>query len=161
VIARNNMVDLAWEMGPIGEAARVAREFEQQARASPGADADMDMLYANLAGILSELGDLPAALDVARVGWPIQRRTRSYFLDVYVYLAWLRGDTINAALLLGASDAQVRAGTVRQVNETRLIAQARPALEATLGAQEFARLHTQGEAFDDRAIVAAITSALS
>jgi hypothetical protein len=49
---------------------------------------------------------------------------------------------------------------VRQVNETRLIAQVRPQLEAALGVQEFARRHTEGAAGNDAAIVAAITAAL-
>ena len=159
-IARNNMVDLAWERGPIEETARVARAFEREVRAQPGADVDMDMFHANLAGILSELGATEEALEVARIGWIIQRRTRSYFIDVYVHLSWRRGDAAAAAFLLGASDAQVRAGVVRQVNETRLIAQVRPQLEAALGVQEFARRHAEGAAGNDAAIVAAITAAL-
>jgi hypothetical protein len=118
------------------------------------------VFYVNMTGILSELGAVDEALEIGRVGWTILRRTRNFALESYVHLFWRRGDMITATLLLGASDAGVRAGAVRQVNETRLIAQARPALEAALGTQEFARLHAQGEAFDDRAIVAAITSAI-
>jgi predicted ATPase/DNA-binding winged helix-turn-helix (wHTH) protein len=160
VIARNNMVDLVWEMGPLEEAARVARAFEREVRATPGADADMDMMYANLAGILSELGEIEEAIEVARIGWPIQQRTRSYFIEVYVHLAWRRGDAATSAVLLGAADAKVRAGTVRQMNETRLISQARPGIEATLGPEEFARRHGEGLASSEAGIVAAISSTL-
>ena len=38
-----------------------------------GADTDMDMLYANLVGILSELRATDEALEAARIGWPASR----------------------------------------------------------------------------------------
>jgi hypothetical protein len=73
---------------------------------------------------------------------------------------WKRGDVTSAAMMLGASHARARAGAVVQVNEARLVAQARGPLEAALGSGDFARLQAKGAALDDAAIVATISAAL-
>jgi len=78
-----------------------------------------------------------------------------------VHLLWRRGESTTAALLLGASDARFRSGRPRQLNEARLIAQARPALEAALGPEAFASKHAAGAALDEGAIAAIISEALA
>jgi hypothetical protein len=84
-----------------------------------------------------------------------------YYLEGYVHLLWRRGDGATAALLLGASDARLRSGRPRQPNEARLIAQARPALEAALGPEAFASKFAAGAALDEGAIAAIISEALA
>ena len=128
VIARNNLVDLLWEVGPIEEAAREARQLAQELRARP-VPASADVLFANLIGILSEMGLVAEASDVAREALPIMRRTQTYYLDEWVFLFWRRGQFDVAARLLGALDASSRkTGLPTQHNERRLIAKVRAAL---------------------------------
>ena len=132
VIARNNLVDLLWEVGPIEEAAREARQLAQELRARP-VTASADVLLANLIGILSEMGLVAEAADVAREALPIMRRTQNYYLEEWIYLFWRRGQSDVAARLLGARDASSKkTGLPTQPNERRLIAQARAALEKQL-----------------------------
>ena len=132
VIARNNLVDLLWEVGPIEEAAREARQLARELRARP-VPASADVLFANLMGILSEMGLVAEASDAAREALPIMRRTQNYYLDEWVFLFWRRGQSDVAARLLGALDASSRkTGLPTQHNERRLIAKARTALEKEL-----------------------------
>jgi len=161
VMAHINITDLLWLMGCLEEAARVARAFAAEVRVRPAADPEMDVYLSNVTGILSELGAADEALAVAREVWPIQLRTRVYYLEGYVHLLWRRGDGATAALLLGASDARLRSGRPRQPNEARLIAQARPALEAALGPEAFASKFAAGAALDEGAIAAIISEALA
>ena len=146
VIARNNLVDLLWEVGPIEEAAREARQLAQELRARPVA-ASADILFANLMGILSEMGLVAEASDVAREALPIMRRTQNYYLDEWVFLFWRRGQSDVAARLLGALDASSRkTGLPTQHNERRLIAKARAALEKELPPDALARHLAAGAA---------------
>ena len=133
VIARHNLGDLLWEMGPIEDAAREAAQLALDMRSRPAAENDMDMLYANLMGILSEIGRIDEASAAATTGLPLMRRSRRYFTEEWAYLFWRRGQLEAAATLLGAVEAEtVRSGTPPQPNEARLLAQARPALEGAL-----------------------------
>ena len=132
-IARNNLVDLLWEIGPIDEAARMACKLAEEFRAKPAANGDMAILYANLIGILSEMDRIDEASAAAREAIPIMRRARYTYIEEWVYLFWCRGQLDTAALLLGGCDAERRHfGTPHQENERRLIAKARAGLEAAL-----------------------------
>ena len=139
MIARNSLVDLLWEVGPIEEAAREARQLAQELRARP-VPASADQLFANLMGILSEMGLVAEASDVAREALPIMRRTQNYYLEEWIYLFWRRGQSDVAAQLLGTLDASSRkTGLPTQPNERRLMAKARAALEKELPPDALAR----------------------
>jgi tetratricopeptide (TPR) repeat protein len=161
-MSRGNLVDLLWEIGPIEEAARESRQLIDAFRTRPAADSDMDTVFINLIGILSELGRVDDALAVAHEALPLLRRTRRYYVEEWVHLFWRAGQLEPAALLLGASDAQqLRAGTSLQPNERRLIAEARAALAAELSPQALASALAAGAALDDAQIDALITEALA
>ena len=139
VIARNNLVDLLWQVGPIEEAAREAQRLAQDLRDRPSTASDTDVLYANLIGILSEMDRVAEASDAGCEALPVMRRSRNYFLEEWVYLFWRRGQSDVAARLLGAVEAQSGAtGQPPQPNERRLINRARAALEQELPADVFA-----------------------
>ena len=98
-------------------------------------------------GILSEMGLVAEASDVAREALPIMRRTQNYYLEEWVYLFWRRGQSDVAARLLGALDASSRkTGLPTQHNERRLMAKARAALEKELPPDVLARHLASGAA---------------
>ena len=162
VIARHNLSDLLWEIGPIEEAAREVCRLAEDLRARPAAENDMDMMYANLIGILSEMGRVEEASAAAVEGLPLMRRSRRYFVEEWAYLFWRRRQLETAAFLVGATDAEsVRSGAPPQPNEARLIAEARTALEAELPPDVFARNVAAGAALDPRGLLALISEALA
>ena len=100
-------------------------------------------------------------MHTAREAWPFMRRSKRLFLDETVYLFWRSGLPKPAALLLGASDAEVaRYGAPRQPNEQRLIAAARPALAIALGGTEFAACLAAGASMREVEIHALIATNL-
>ena len=115
-----------------------------------------------LIGILSEMGRIDEASAMAREALPIMRRARAYYVEEWVYLFWRRRQFDTATLLLGASDAeQIRAAVPLQVNEHRLIAEARAALEAQLHPDAFANKLATGAALEQVALFALISEALA
>ena len=160
-IARNGLVDLLWEIGPIEDAAREVRQLIEEFRKRPAADSDMSVVFANLVGILSETGCIEEATAAAREALPIMRRSRAHFVEEWVYLFWRRGQAEIAALLLGACDAeQMRTGMPLQENERRLIAQARAALEAQLQPDLMAKRLAAGAAINKTELYALISEGL-
>ena len=130
VIARNNLVDLLWQVGPIEEAAGEAQRLAQDLRDRPSTATDTDVLYANLIGILSEMDRIDEASNAGCDALPVMRRSRNYFLEEWMYLFWRRGQTDVAATLLGAVETHTGAtGLPPQPNEQRLVTRARTALE--------------------------------
>jgi tetratricopeptide (TPR) repeat protein len=162
VIARNNLVDLLWEIGPIEEAAGEAIELVSALRARPAADSDMDVVFANLIGILSEMGRLDEASAAAGEALAIMRRTRNLFIEEWVYLFWRRGQVDTAVLLLGVLDAKLaRTSDALQPNEQRLIAVVRAALERTLDPDALARSLATGAGLVEGELPALLGSALA
>jgi predicted ATPase/DNA-binding winged helix-turn-helix (wHTH) protein len=161
VMARSNVADLLWEIGKIEEAAREACRLADELRARPGAHRETTMLFANAVGILSELGRIDEASAAAGDALPLMRRARDYYVEEWAYLFWRRGQIETATLLLGASDAQrARLEVPLQENERRLMAQLRPALEAQVQPEAFARGLTAGAALGEAELLALITEAL-
>ena len=161
-IARNGLVDHLWQLGPIEEAARVACKLAEDFRAKPAANADMAILFANLIGVLSEMGRIDEASAAAREAIPIMRRARYTYIEEWVYLFWRRGQLDTAALLLGASDAErLRFGTPYQENERRLIAEARAGLEARLPMNAYSSGLAAGAGLDERQRLTVISDALA
>ena len=120
VIARIFVVDLLWQIGPVEEAARAACQLAEELHARPAADDELIDSFANVMGILSEMGRIDEASAAAREALPIMRRSQRYGIEEWVYLFWRRGQLDAAALLLGASDAeQVRTDVPLQPNEER------------------------------------------
>ena len=122
----------------------------------------MDIVFANLIGILSELSRIDQASAAARDALPIMRRTRTYYVETWVYFFWRRGHVDTAALLLGASDAEeARRGAPLQPNERRLIAAARAGLEAALSPSKFASTLAAAAALGAGALPLLIAEALA
>jgi predicted ATPase/DNA-binding winged helix-turn-helix (wHTH) protein len=162
VIDRNNLVDFLWEIGPIEEAAREACRLAEQLRVRPAANSDMDIFFANLIGILSEMGRIGDASNAAREALPIMRRTQNLFVEEWVYFFWRRGQVETAALLLGASDAKrARDDEPLQPNERRLITEARAALEGHSPPDMRARALAAGAALGTAQLLALISEALA
>ena len=161
VMARDNLVDVLWQIGPLEDAAREARRLADQLRRRPSALADMDVMFANFFGILSEIGRIDEATDVAREGLPLMRRTGNYFLEEWAHLFWRRGQHDVAAAILGAAEASnLRSGTRLQVNERRLSEQARNGVAAALSAEAIERNRAIGAALDDERLLALLAESL-
>ena len=108
------------------------------------------------------MGRIDEASAVAREGLPPMRRARYLYLEEWVYLFWRRGQIDAATRLLGASDAErARFGAPLQENELRLIAEARPALEALLAPDAFAANLAAGAALGQTELFALISEALA
>jgi hypothetical protein len=162
VIARNNLVNALWQVGPIDDAVAEASRLADELRVRPAADPDIAVLFANLIGILSETGRIDEALAAAREALPAMRRARYLYIEEWVYLFWRLGLHESAALLLGASDAErARFGTPHQENERRLIGAARAALQAQLPPAAFASTLASGAGFDVAKCLAVIDEALA
>jgi hypothetical protein len=162
VIARNNFVDALWQVGPIEEAAREARQLREELRVRPSTAADMDVMFANLIGILCEMDLVAEASDAAREALPIMRRSRNYYLEEWVYLFWRRGQSDVAARLLGAFDASFRKiGLPSQSNEQRLIDKARAALEKELPPDALAMHLAAGAALDPATLPELLSESLA
>jgi predicted ATPase/DNA-binding winged helix-turn-helix (wHTH) protein len=162
VMARNNLVDTTWRIGAIDDAARMAYELIGELRVRPAAGPDMDIVYSNLMEILSELGRLDEAAEVAREAVPIMRRTRNWFVEGWVYLFWRCGQTEAAVRLLGQLDAR-HAGSAAplQANESRLIAQVRAALAKILSPVALSNGLAQGAALSETQVAELIVAALA
>ena len=160
--ARNNLVDLLWEFGSIEEAAHESCSLAEQMRARPVGPTDTAFVLSNLIGILSETGRVEEATTAARESIAAMRRAKQYYLDEFVHLFWRRGQLQTAALLLGASEAVVTGnGAPRQPNERRLVAQARPELEAALSHAAFASNLAAGATLGEGELHAVISDALA
>jgi predicted ATPase/DNA-binding winged helix-turn-helix (wHTH) protein len=161
VMARSNVADLLWEIEKIEEAAGEACKLADELRARPAAHRETAMLFANVMGILSELGRIDEASAAARDALPLMRRARNYYVEEWAYLFWRRGQIDTATLLLGASDAQgVRVEMPLQENERRLMAELRAALHAQLQPEAFARGLAAGAALGEAELLALIAKAL-
>jgi predicted ATPase/DNA-binding winged helix-turn-helix (wHTH) protein len=160
--ARNNLIDLLWQMGPLEEAAREICSLLDELRARPSAHSDMDVVYSNAIGILAEMGRVDEASRLAREGLPIMRRSRNYFIEEWVYLFWRRGQHAVAARLVGAANAtRARTELPVQENERRLMNAARAGLAAALPAAELANHIAAGALLDEPGMAQLIAEALA
>ena len=161
VMARNGLVDTLWRVGPMEEAAREARQLAAELQMRPSTANDMDVMFANLIGILCEMDSVAEASDAAREALPIMRRSRNYILEEWVYLFWRRGQSDIAAQLLGAFDASSRKSglpppiahsdlilAVGSTNEQRLVSTARAALGKELPSDVLAKHLATGVSLD-------------
>ena len=162
MMARQNLADLLWETGPIEDAAREACTLVDELRERPLTNLDMAYPFAMAIGILSEMGRIDEASALARDAIPIMLHARDPCVEEWVYLFWRRGQFDTATRLLGASDAErVRFGTPLAENERRLLAEARPALEALLLPEVFASRLAAGAVLDQAGLFALVVEALA
>ena len=173
VFARNNLVDLLWRVGPMEEAAREARQLAAELQIRPSTANDMDVMFANLIGILCEMDSVAEASDAAREALPIMRRSRNYFLEEWVYLFWRRGQPDIAAQLLGAFDASSRKSGLPPpiaysalilaviTNEQRLVSTARAALEKGLPSDVLAEHLATGVSLDPERLPELLSESLN
>ena len=161
-IARENLADLLWQIGPREEAAHVACGLISELRDRPLTVLDMAGTFSLAMGVLSELDRVDEAKQMAREGLPIIHRARSYCVEHWAYLFWRLGKLETAARLLGVSAAQLtRAGVPFLPNERRLVDEARGALEMTLGQQTLASCLAAGAALGETEWQALIAEALA
>jgi predicted ATPase len=161
VIARTNLINFYWKLGPIERAADEARILDNELRKRPAAANDMATSFANVLGILSEMGRTDEAFAAAREALPIMHRARTLYVESWAYLFWRRGQLDVAARLLGASDTVVtRTGVPLQVNEDRLIAEARAGLQTALPRDDLERYLAEGAGLGEEETFALIASGL-
>ena len=162
VRARIILADMLWQTKPIEVAAAHIQDLARMVRARPTTAGETAIVMANMVGIFAEMGQVEEAMHAAREAWPFMRRSKQLFLEETVYLFWRSGLLKPAALLLGASDAEVaRHGAPRQPNEQRLMTAARPALAITLGATEFTACLAAGASMREGEIHALIAENLA
>ena len=162
VIARNNLIDLLWQAGPLEEAATEANRLMEDLRRRPTTLADTDVLLANLMGVLAELGEVDEATKTAAEGLSVMRCSRNYFLEEWTYLFWRRGQPDTAALLLGRVESDARSsGSPMQSNELRLVTAVRMGLEQSMPPAELARQRAAGAALGDTDIGELLSKALA
>ncbi len=161
VHARNTLIDLLWEVEPREEALAEARALVTELRARPAALRDMDVVFANLMGIQSEMGRIDDASATALELLSMTRRSKWLQLEEWAHLVWRRGQIDLAALLLGAAEAQLAGRGERLGNEQRLLAAVRTALEHQLSASALAAHLAAGAALSDDEIVAMISESLT
>jgi hypothetical protein len=162
MIARENLADLLWQIGPIEEAAREACGLVDELRARPLTAIDMAGPFALVMGVLSEMGRIEEASAAACEALPLMHRARSHDAEVWAYLFWRRGQLDTSTLLLGASDARCdRSGATRLPNDQRLIAEVRSALAAQLPPNTFESGLAAGAGLGEGEMLALISEALA
>lgn len=162
VIAGSNLLNILWLMGLHERAADEALKFAGRLRDRPAADPDAATLFANAMGILSEMGRVGEALAIARFALPVMQRARAFYIESWAYMYWRRGQFDIAATLLGFSDGEVRrTGMPLQVNERRIIAEARKDLAAKLPKDVFESHLAAGATLDSQKVHALLAAGLA
>jgi len=120
---RGSLADTLWALGSLDAALTEFREVVAQMRASARTTKlALGVNLTNLAGVLTEVGALDEALEVAREGLPARRDAGYVFgaLDHLALRAALAGKLAEAARLAGYADSNYATGTSRrQPNEAR------------------------------------------
>ena len=139
VIARSNLADLLWSIGPIDDAVRDVTCLIDELHGRPATAIDTVSVFANALGIFSEGGHMDEATRLAPEALATMRRAGEYYLEQWVYFFWRRGQVDRATRLLGACDARLaRLGEPSQPNEAQLLAHAREGLAAAQTPEAFA-----------------------
>ena len=143
-----NLANVAWALGDLDAAAAATREQVSLLRKSPVSTRRL-LGYAltNLAGVLSERGDVREALTAAREGLPLVKEDGSawIFADHVALRAALAGRLADAARLAGYADSAWRLKkATRQPNEARARERLHAMLREKLDAPELDRLLAEG-----------------
>jgi predicted ATPase/DNA-binding winged helix-turn-helix (wHTH) protein len=148
-----NLADMKWALGDLDAALVGFREAAARMRETPQF-AKKDMLgvcLTNLAGVLTERGDLAEALAVAREGLPLRRELNARAAwDHLALRAGLAGQLPDAARVAGYVDRlYVASQSRRQPNEARARARLTEVLGAKLSPEEVARLLREGASMSE------------
>ena len=147
-VLHENIADASWALGDLPAAAAAFREAIAAQKASPRRRMDaVGFALLNLAGVLTEMGEVDEALAAAREGVPLQLdRGRVWvFIDHLALRAALAGNLPTAARLVGYADAVVVAKQARrEPNEARAYTRLQSLLREHLDVAELGRLRAEG-----------------
>ena len=145
---RGSLADTLWALGALDAALVAFREIVAQMRASASTTKlALGVNLTNLAGVLTELGRLDEALEVAREGLPARRDAGYVFgaLDHLALRAALAGRLAEAARLAGYADSNYATGkSPRQPNEARARARLQRLLLDQADAHDLQRALVEG-----------------
>jgi predicted ATPase/class 3 adenylate cyclase len=147
LIMLNTLADTSWALGDLDGAIADTREVIARLRQSQlPTTYTLGYALANLAGALTERGDLEEAISVAREAMLVLRDEGSYwFLDHVALCVALGGNVDDAARLEGFCNAAFRAqGDERSPNEARLRARLLDLLHDRLTPDALERLLAEG-----------------
>jgi predicted ATPase/DNA-binding winged helix-turn-helix (wHTH) protein len=163
VIDQTVLADLLWQAGRLAEAADLTAALWQQLRLRPASDYELIDLIETRLWILSERGDMPAAVAAARAGLPVMRRMPRFALVGCAHLLLGLGRPEDAARVLGAQAARARAGLEPsgQVNLARLLAAVQLGLAGALEPARLSALLAAGERLGYAEACALLASAVA
>lgn len=145
--------DVTWALGDLHAATSGFREVVATMRTSPlSRKSSLGFALSNLAGVLTERGDLEEALAAAREGLPILRAAGIAWvlMDHAALRMALAGRIEDAARVLGYVDATFAAkGATRQPNEARARARLQAMIEAVLSPEDQARWSREGAQLEE------------
>jgi tetratricopeptide (TPR) repeat protein len=144
----DSLADVTWALGDLAAAEASFRESLGLLRKSPTArKRNLGTTLANLAGVLTERGNVVAALEAAREALPLLSGVgRAWrFMDHLALRAALAGKVVNAAQLVGFADSMALInGTAREPNEARAHARVHALLRERLDPVELEHLLAKG-----------------
>ena len=142
------VADTNWALGDVNAAVTGYRETIALLRQQPMyRQSSIGYALGNLAGTLTERGDLDAALTAARDGLPLLAFSGNawIFMDHFALRAALAGKIENAARVAGCADAIFAAkGATRERNEARARDRLRALLREKLSVDTLERLLAEG-----------------
>ena len=143
-----NLADMKWALGDLDAALQGFQEAATRMKQAPQFR-KKDMLgvcLTNLAGVLTERGELEEALVVAREGLPLRRELSARAAwDHLALRAALAGHLADAARVAGYVDGLfVASQSQRQPNEARARARLESLLKEKLSADDLDRLRDEG-----------------
>ena len=153
--AMNSLANATWALGDLESAVIAFREAIDRARNTPLANKRaLGVPLGNLAAVLTEQGQLPEALVVAKEALPLLRdveRAWTYYDGFALRLA-LVGKHENAARLEGFASAAFEASSrARRPNETRFRDRLLTLLRERFGPDDLRRLFAEGARLTDEA----------
>ena len=144
----SNVATACWAMGELDEAEIAYREVVALWRKSrSGKKSALGFALANLAGVLTERGEIAEALVAAREGLPMLSDIGSawVFIGHLALRAALAGNVVRAAKLAGHADATVAIkASEREPNEARAHTRLRALLRERLAPGQLERLLAEG-----------------
>jgi tetratricopeptide (TPR) repeat protein len=143
-----SLANVCWALGELEAAASSFLEYVEMLRSSPGSRRNsLGFALCNLAGVLTEQGELGQALAAAREGFPLLR-DEGYvwiFADHVALRAALAGHGSDAARIAGYADAvRAQKQAPREPTEARARARLQTWLEERIGPSELGRLFAAG-----------------
>jgi predicted ATPase/DNA-binding winged helix-turn-helix (wHTH) protein len=158
-VTLDNLAELNWASGELEAAAAAFRQSIAMRRASRlGREVTLAFALVNLAGVLTELGDVDQALAAAREGLPsLADADRAWvFMDHMGLRAALAGSIDNAARIAGYADhARAAKKSPREPNEARAHARLFALLRERLEDDVLATLMEEGSTMSEHEACAA------